>query len=145
MFVTESLYQAGSTNRSHALLSYLHGEQSCEVDLRDSLGSLPAPLPHTSSPVLGQLGLFTGFHQMPKPHSSLLPVIQHRGFWWVGGWGANSQMSIFLLAYLHMTAREVKKTKTEICDITTWAVPPLFRQCQFFDTVWKLRQFLENS
>lgn len=63
---------------------YLHGEQSCEVDLGDGLGPLASPLPHTASPVLGQLRLLAGFHQMPKPHSSLLPIIQHWGLWWEG-------------------------------------------------------------
>ena len=58
---------------------YLHGEQPCEVDLGDGLGPLSAPLPHTSSPVFGQLRLLAGLHQVPQPHASLLPVIQHGG------------------------------------------------------------------
>lgn len=62
-------------------LSHLHGQQPCEVDLGDGLGSLAAPLPHTPPPVFGQLRLLAGFHQVPQPHSSVLAVIQHRRLW----------------------------------------------------------------
>lgn len=60
---------------------YLHGEQACEVDLGDRFGSLPTLLPHTTSPVLGQLRLLAGFYQMPQSHASFFPIIQHRGLW----------------------------------------------------------------
>lgn len=63
---------------------YLHGEQSREVDLWDGLGPLAAPLPHAAPPVFGELRLLTGLHQVPEPHSSLLPVVQHRGLWLEG-------------------------------------------------------------
>lgn len=55
---------------------YLHGEQTCQVDLRDGLG--PLSLPQAASAVFGQLWLFTGFHQMPQPDPAFVCVLQHR-------------------------------------------------------------------
>lgn len=63
---------------------YLHGQQSREVDLWDGLGPLAAPLPHAAPPVFGELRLLAGLHQVPEPHPSLLPVVQHRGLWLAG-------------------------------------------------------------
>lgn len=72
---------------------YLHGEQAGQVDLGDGLGPLPASLPHAASPVFVHLGLLAGFHQMPQTHAAFLPVVQHGGLWWRGGYSVWRQSS----------------------------------------------------
>lgn len=52
---------------------YLHGEQSCEVDLRYGLG--PLSFSQTASSVFGQFRFLTGLYKMPQSDSTLICIL----------------------------------------------------------------------